>query len=64
MFPQVHEIGNAFEGTGQFVVKEKKSVAAESLPRRLREIVNVVFNSMMKYIIKSREPKTYHCSSL
>jgi len=46
------------------VVKEKKAVAAESLPRRLREIVNVIFNSLMKYSTKSREPKTYNCSSL
>ena len=37
-FPQVCEIVNAFEGTGQLVVKVKEAVAAESLPRSLREI--------------------------
>ena len=37
-FPQVREIVNAFEGTGLLVVKAKKAVAAESLPRSLREI--------------------------
>ena len=36
--PQVCEIVNAFEGTGQLVVKAKEAVAAESLPRSLREI--------------------------
>ena len=37
-FPQVLEIVNALEGTGQLVVKAKKAVGAESLPRSLREI--------------------------
>ena len=37
-FPQVCEIVNAFEGTGKLVVKAKEAVAAESLPRSLREI--------------------------
>ena len=37
-FPQVCEIVNAFKGTGQLVVKAKEAVAAESLPRSLREI--------------------------
>ena len=37
-FPQVYEIVDAFEGTGQLVVKAKEAVAAESLPRSLREI--------------------------
>ena len=37
-FPEVCEIVNAFEGTGQLVVKAKEAVAAESLPRSLREI--------------------------
>jgi len=35
--PQVREIVNAFEGTGQLVVKAKEAVAAESLPRSPRE---------------------------
>ena len=37
-FPQVCEIVNAFEGTGHLVVKAKEAIAAESLPRSLREI--------------------------
>jgi len=37
-FPQVREIVNAFEDTGQLVVKAKEAVGAESLPRSLREI--------------------------
>ena len=37
-FPQVCEIVNAFEGTGQLVVKAKEAVAAESLRRSLRKI--------------------------
>ena len=37
-FPQVREIINAFEGTGQLVVKAKEAVAVESLPGSLREI--------------------------
>ena len=37
-FPQVREIVNAFEGTGQLVVKAKEAVAVESLPGSLREI--------------------------
>ena len=37
-FLQVCEIVNAFEGTGQLVVKAKEAVAAESLPRSLGEI--------------------------
>ena len=37
-FPQVGEIVNAFEDTGQLVVKAKEAVAAKSLPRSLREI--------------------------
>ena len=37
-FPQVREIVNAFEGTGQLVVKAKEAVAAENLPGSLREI--------------------------
>ena len=36
--PQVCEIVNAFEGTGQLVVKAKEAVTAESLPRSLKEI--------------------------
>jgi len=36
--PQVREIVNDFEDTGQLVVKAKEAVAAESLPRSLREI--------------------------
>ena len=37
-FPQVRQIVNAFEGTGLLVVKAKKAVVDESLPRSLREI--------------------------
>ena len=37
-FPQVCEMVNAFEGTGQLVVKAKEVVVVESLPRSLREI--------------------------
>ena len=37
-FSQICEIVNAFEGTGQLVVKEKEASATESLPRSLREI--------------------------
>ena len=35
---QIYEIVNAFEGTGQLVVKAKEAVVAESLARSLREI--------------------------
>ena len=37
-FLQVCEIVNAFEGTGQLMVKAKEAVAVESLPISLREI--------------------------
>ena len=37
-FSQVYEIVNAFEGTGQLVVKAKEAVTAKSLPKSLREI--------------------------
>ena len=37
-FPQVCEIVNAFEGTGQLVVKAKEAISAESLSKSLREI--------------------------
>ena len=37
-FSQVCEIVNAFEGTGQLVVKAMEALAAESFPRCLREI--------------------------
>ena len=37
-FPQVCEIVNVFEGTGQLVVKAKEAIAIESLPRSIREI--------------------------
>ena len=42
-FPQVCEIVNAFEGTGQLVVKVKEAVAAESLPRSRREILSMFY---------------------
>ena len=37
-FPQIREIVNAFEGTGQLVMKVKEVLATESLPGSLREI--------------------------
>ena len=48
-FPQVCEIVNAFEGTGQLVVKAKEAVAAESLPRSRREIYQCYTKLVMKY---------------
>ena len=55
-FPQVVEIVNAFEGTGQLVVKAKKAVAAESLPRSLREIYQC-YIKLIDEIQRAESPK-------
>ena len=66
-FPQVCQIVNLFEGTGHLVVKAKEAVAAESLPRSLREIyqcytklvAEIQRAESMKYIVAHAYEKGY-----